>query len=142
MSRAVLASGLLFAILAMVETATGKLCQMLILIRHRVLFEMMAAIKLNHLANGLLFSFNPCHSSFCGLFEEFMFQPFTHGQVVKTIGSVGHEDSQHKDADSHENVRAEWGILMTIYPRHLHVDERIVGDIDGIAYLAQELVNR
>ena len=75
----------------------------------------------------------------CGRSKEFMFQPLTDGQVVETISCVGHEDSQHKDADSHENVRAEWGILMTIYPRHLHVDERIVGDIDGITDLAQEL---
>ena len=68
-----------------------------------------------------------------------MFQPFTHGQVVETIGSVGHEDGKHEDADCHENVGAEWGILMTIYPRHLHVDERIVGDINGIADFAQKL---
>ena len=62
MSRAVLASGLLFAILAMVETATGKLCQMLIFIRHRILFQMMTAIELYHLADGLLLAFYPAHT--------------------------------------------------------------------------------
>jgi hypothetical protein len=44
MSGTLLARGLLLAILAMVETATGKLCQMLIFIRHSVLLEMMMAI--------------------------------------------------------------------------------------------------
>ena len=78
----------------------------------------------------------------CGRSKEFMFQPLTDGQVVETIGSVGHEDGQHKDADGYEDVGAQRGILMTIYPRHLHVDERIVGDIDGITDLAQELINR
>ena len=78
----------------------------------------------------------------CGRSKEFMFQPFTNRQVVETIGSVGHEDSQHEDADGYEDVRAQRGILMTIYPRHLHVNERIMGDIDGITYLAQELINR
>ena len=71
-----------------------------------------------------------------------MFQPFTNGQVVETISSVGHEDGEHENADGYEDVGTEWGILMTIYPRHLHVDERIVGDIDGITDLAQELINR
>ena len=44
MSGTLLARGLLLTILAMVETATGKLCQMLIFIRHSVLLEMMMAI--------------------------------------------------------------------------------------------------
>ena len=65
MSRAVLADCLLLAILAMVEAATSELCQMLILIRHCVLFKMMTAIELYHLADGLLLSFNPCHSILC-----------------------------------------------------------------------------
>ena len=30
---------------------------------------------------------------------------------------------------------------MTIHPRHLHVDEWIVGDIDGIRYLTEETVD-
>ena len=62
MGGAVLAGSLLLAILAMVETAPGKFYQMLLFIRHRVLFEMMAAIKLNHLANGMLFSLNLAHT--------------------------------------------------------------------------------
>ena len=70
-----------------------------------------------------------------------MFQPLTNWQVVETISSVCHEDGKHEDADRYEDVGAEWGILMTIYPRHLHVDERIVGDIDGITDLAQEFID-
>ena len=62
MGRAVLTSPLLLAILAMVETATSKLYQTLILIRHCALFKMMTAIKLNHLADGLFLSLNPGHS--------------------------------------------------------------------------------
>ena len=80
--------------------------------------------------------------SFYGLFKEFLFQPLTHRQVVEFIGSVGYEDGKYENADGYEDVRTQRGILMTIYPRHLHVDERIVGNIGGIAYFAQELVNR
>ena len=70
-----------------------------------------------------------------------MFQPLTNWQVVETIGSVCHEDGQHENADGYEDVGAQWGIFMTVSPRHLHVDERIMGDIDGIADLAQELID-
>ena len=62
MGGAVLAGRLPLTILAMVETATGKLYQMLIFIRHCALFKMMTAIKLNHLADGLFLSLNPGHS--------------------------------------------------------------------------------
>ena len=62
MGGAVFAGGLLLAILAMVETATGKFCQMLIFIRHRILFQMMTAIELYHLTDGLLLAFYPSHS--------------------------------------------------------------------------------
>ena len=62
MSWAVLTSGLLLTILTMVETATSKLCQMLIFIRHSVLLEMMTTVQLNHLADGLLFSLNLVHT--------------------------------------------------------------------------------
>ena len=44
MSGTVLAGSLSLTILAMVETATGKLCQMLIFIRHRILLQVMTAI--------------------------------------------------------------------------------------------------
>ena len=62
MGRAVLAGSLLLAILAMVETATGKLCQMLILIWHRILFQMMPTIEFYHLADGLFLSLNLAHT--------------------------------------------------------------------------------
>ena len=62
MDRAVLASCLVLTILAMVETATCKLCQMLILIRHRILFQMMPTIEFYHLADGLLLALYPSHS--------------------------------------------------------------------------------
>ena len=62
MSWAVLTSGLLLTILTMVETATSKLCQMLIFIRHSVLLEMMTTVQLYHLADGLLLSLNPGHT--------------------------------------------------------------------------------
>ena len=47
--RAILASSFLFAILAMIQSATGKVSQMLILFWHCVLMKMMTAIKLYHL---------------------------------------------------------------------------------------------
>ena len=62
MSWAVLTSGLLLTILTMVETATSKLCQMLIFIRHSVLLEMMTTVQLYHLADGLLLSLNLAHT--------------------------------------------------------------------------------
>ena len=62
MGGAVFAGGLLLAILAMVETATSKLYQTLILIRHCALFKMMTAIKLNHLADGLFLALNLAHT--------------------------------------------------------------------------------
>ena len=73
--------------------------------------------------------------------KEFLFQPLTNGQVVEFVGTVGHEDGKYEDADGNEDVSAERGILMTIYPRHLHVDEGVVGDIDGIADFAQKSVD-
>jgi hypothetical protein len=45
----------------MIQTATSKVCQMLVLIWHCVLMKMMAAIKLNHLADCSLLSLNPAH---------------------------------------------------------------------------------
>ena len=62
MGGAVLAGRLPLAILAMVETATGKLCQMLIFIRHSVLLEMMTTVQLYHLADGLLLALNLAHT--------------------------------------------------------------------------------
>ena len=62
MGWTVLAGSFLLAILAMVESATSKLSQMLIFIRHSVLFKMMTAIELYHLADGLLFSLNLAHT--------------------------------------------------------------------------------
>ena len=61
MCGAVLTSGLTFTILAMIETTTGKLCQMLIVIRHSILFQVVTAVQLYHPADGLLFSLNPGH---------------------------------------------------------------------------------
>ena len=46
----------------MVETATCKLCQMLIFIRYGVLFQMMPTIQFNHLADGLLLALNLAHT--------------------------------------------------------------------------------
>ena len=43
----------------MSKTATGKLCQMLIIIRHSVLFQMMTAIELYHPADCLFLSIYP-----------------------------------------------------------------------------------
>ena len=63
-----------------------------------------------------------------------MFQPLTHREVVELVGPVGHEDGEHEDADGNEDVGTEWGIFMTISPRHLHVNERIMCDVKGIGY--------
>ena len=60
--RTILASCLLLAISAMIQTATGKVCQMLVFIRHGILMKMMAAIKLNHLSHSLLLSFYLTHN--------------------------------------------------------------------------------
>jgi hypothetical protein len=54
--RAVLASSFMLTILAMVETATSKLCQLLVFIRHSVLLQPMTAIKFYHHADCLFFS--------------------------------------------------------------------------------------
>ena len=63
MCRAVLASSLILTILAMVETATSKLCQMQVFIRHSVLLQPMTAIKLYHPADSLLLSLYSIHYS-------------------------------------------------------------------------------
>ncbi len=62
MSGTILTSSFLFAILATIQTATGKVCQMLIFIWHCVLMKMMPAIKLYHLSDSLLLSLNPAHT--------------------------------------------------------------------------------
>ena len=80
-------------------------------------------------------------SSFCDRCKEFLFQPLTNGQVVEFIGSICHEDSEHKDADGYEDVCTQRGILMAISPRHLHVNEGIVSDVDGIRDLTKESVD-
>ena len=61
MSWTILASSLVFAILAMIKTATGKIYQMLVLIWHCVQMKMMTAIKLYHLSDCSLLSLNSCH---------------------------------------------------------------------------------
>jgi hypothetical protein len=61
MSRTILASSLLLTILAMIETATGKVCQMPVLLRYLVLMKMMTAIQLYHLSDCLLLTLNPAH---------------------------------------------------------------------------------
>ena len=61
MSGAVLASCLLLAIFAMIQTATGKVSQMLVFIRHCFLMKMMATIQFYHLSYGLLLSFYLAH---------------------------------------------------------------------------------
>ena len=75
MSGAFLAGSLILAILTIIETATSKLCQTFllwqaspivaerILFWHGVLLQVMTAIKLYHLSDGLLLSFNPGHST-------------------------------------------------------------------------------
>ena len=70
-----------------------------------------------------------------------MFQPLTHRQIVELVSSECHEDGEHEDADGDEDVSAERCVLMTVSPRHLHVDERIMSDIDGIANLTKESVD-
>ena len=61
-SRAVLASSLVFTILTMIKTATNKVSQMLVFIRHCILMKMMAAKKSYHLADSLFLSLNSVHS--------------------------------------------------------------------------------
>ena len=45
----------------MVKTLAGIIGQKLIVLWHRVLFQMMTAIKLNHLSDGLLLSLYSGH---------------------------------------------------------------------------------
>ena len=61
MSGTILASSFLFAILAVIETTTSEIRQMLIIIRHRVQMKMMTTVQLYHLADSLLLSLNPAH---------------------------------------------------------------------------------
>ena len=61
MSGTILASSFLFAILAMSQTTTGKVCQMLILLRHCVLMKMLTTIQLYHLTDCSFLSLNPAH---------------------------------------------------------------------------------
>ena len=61
-SRTILASSFLFAILAMIQTATSKVSQMLVFIRHCVLMKMMTAIQLYHLSDCSFLSLNSAHS--------------------------------------------------------------------------------
>ena len=56
MRGTVLAGCLVFAILTMVETAAGILCQMYVFFGHRVLLQTMTAVELYHPADCLLFS--------------------------------------------------------------------------------------
>ena len=72
---------------------------------------------------------------FCNRFKEFMFQPLTDRKVVETVCPIGNEDGEQENADCYEDVCAERSILMAVSPSHLHIDERIVGDVDGITYL-------
>ena len=61
MSRTILASSFLLTILAMIQTATSEVSQMLVLLRYRVLMKMMTAIQLYHLSDCLLLTLNPAH---------------------------------------------------------------------------------
>ena len=61
MSRTILASSFLLTILAMIQTATSEVSQMLVLLRYRVLMKMMTAIQLYHLSDSLLLTLNSAH---------------------------------------------------------------------------------
>lgn len=63
-SRAVFASGFLFAISAMVEAATSIFRQMLIFLRCGILMKMMLTVKINHLPNDLFFLLYSSHIFF------------------------------------------------------------------------------
>ena len=73
--------------------------------------------------------------------KTLLLQPLAYRQVIEFIGSIGHKYGKHEDADGDEDVCAERCILMTIHPRHLHVDERIMGDVDRIGNFSQETVD-
>ena len=74
-------------------------------------------------------------------FEPFLFQPLTNGQVVEPVSTIGHEDGKDDDADGYEDMHAEGRILMSFCPRHLHVDEWIMGDVEWIGNVTEELVD-
>lgn len=65
MGGTIFAGGLVLPVAAMVEAAACKVSQVLVFLRHRVRLQTMTAIKLNHLADGLLLSFYSGHYELC-----------------------------------------------------------------------------
>ena len=64
--------------------------------------------------------------------KEFLFQPLTGRLIIEFQRSVGNADGEEEDADGDKDVGVDGQILMSRGPRHLPVDERIVGDVERI----------
>ena len=73
--------------------------------------------------------------------KQFVLEPLSHGEVIQTIGTISQEDACHKHAKGNQDVLAERSLGMVAYPRDVHINQWVMGDIDGIGNVAQKLVD-
>ena len=59
-------------------------------------------------------------------------EPFAYWGVIEFDARIGGEYCQGDDAEVEDDMHPDWGILMALYPRHLHVHYWIVGDVDWV----------
>ena len=78
-------------------------------------------------------------SGFFGV-KQFLFEPFANGQVIQTVRCVSREYGQYYGGHAQSYMHAERGILMILGPCYLHIDERVVCDVEQIGYVAQKFV--
>lgn len=76
-----------------------------------------------------------------GRLEKFVFQPFADRYVIEPVCGIGDEDCKQKCSGSDKDMCAERCILVVFHPCHLHVDQRIMGDVERKGYVAEKLVD-
>ena len=65
-------------------------------------------------------------------------EPLADGQVVEFQAGPGQTDGKQENRDIHENARAERSVGIPGHPGHLHIDQRVVGDVEREGDFAEE----
>ena len=66
-----------------------------------------------------------------------LLEPFADGLVVNLQQTPGQDDGHKEDAGGHGDVLPQRRLGMLRCPVHLHIHQRIVGDIEGIGDISQ-----
>ena len=70
-----------------------------------------------------------------------LFEPFADGFVVQFQQTASQDDGEKDNADIDGDVHPEGCGLVRLNPGHLHIHQRIVGNVERIGQLAQPLAD-